>query len=164
MAHRPPSASLSSLRDALLEAMGDADSPALRHTAAHYVAELLVALQSKLGPEQVVIALFPAREASKRSSSKLLQHLVAAAKHVDRRTQCGAYGLEAISLLPGEVSGLESLESLVAGAVKHRDVAARCSLSWEPDAELSALEVFQVVVLCMQTSHGPAGLPAQAWT
>ena len=30
MAHRPPTASLSSLRDALLEAMGDPQSPALR--------------------------------------------------------------------------------------------------------------------------------------
>ena len=30
MAHRPPTASLSSLRDALLEAMGDPHSPALR--------------------------------------------------------------------------------------------------------------------------------------
>ena len=41
-------------------------------------------------------------------------------------------------------------------------MATRCSLSWEPDADLSALDVFQVVVLCLQTSHGPEGLPAQA--
>ena len=30
--------------------MGDPDSPTLRNTAAHYLAELLVALQSKSGP------------------------------------------------------------------------------------------------------------------
>eukprot|EP00439_Symbiodinium_sp_Y106_P015254 s739_g2.t1 len=75
-AQRPPTSSLSSLRDALLEAMADLQSPALRYTAAQLFAELLVALQTK---------------ADKSGAAKrLLSHLLAAACHVDRRMQMAA--------------------------------------------------------------------------
>jgi len=80
--YRNPNAALSALRDALLEAMADPQSPRLRTEAARYYAELMQGFSTKAGGIGATCA------------KKLLHHLFAAASHVDRRRQFGA--LEAL--------------------------------------------------------------------
>lgn len=77
-AHCPPTASLSSLRDALLEAMRDPQKPSLRNIAGRYYADLLILHAGKPAGTGAVVA------------KRLLQHLLASASHVDGCTQLGA--------------------------------------------------------------------------
>jgi hypothetical protein len=122
-ANCPPTASLSSLRDALLEAMSDAYSSNLRSTAARYYSDLIRAHESRPGGAGANVA------------KRLLQHLLAAASHVDRPTQLGA------------------LQALLWSA-----------LHWEAETSCTpaVLQTLQIVIQCLRTSHmDPQGLPTE---
>eukprot|EP00929_Paragymnodinium_shiwhaense_P072346 TRINITY_DN36721_c0_g4_i1.p1 TRINITY_DN36721_c0_g4~~TRINITY_DN36721_c0_g4_i1.p1 ORF type:complete len:4159 (-),score=1064.84 TRINITY_DN36721_c0_g4_i1:194-12097(-) len=115
--------SLSALRDALLEAMSAPDSPAVRSSAARYYADLVRLHEVKENGKGWDVA------------QQLLQHLYAAAVHVEKFTQLGA--LQALSW---------------------------CALSWEAEARsFSAVaECLRTVETCLRTACSSSdGQPAE---